>query len=152
LSLGPAAKARFFMNGNKQDYRSWLHVASEDLAAACDLARTDHHAMACFHAQQCAEKTLKAVMISVGREDIHTHHLLGLLTSISEHFPQFDQFREKIKVLEGYYIATRYPNGMRESEQQKAFQEQDSQAAIDTAKEMLDVARTLLAGGRRHAD
>lgn len=43
-------------------WADWLQDAEDDLAA--DLARLGRYAKACFHAQQAAEKALKALPIA----------------------------------------------------------------------------------------
>lgn len=126
------------MSDDKTDYRSWFEIAAEDLAAACDLAATNHHALACFHSQQAAEKALKAALTYTGIDSIRTHKLLALLKSGIPHFPSLDQFRSDVQLLDGYYTSTRYPNGSSLKTPKGFVDEKDSAAAIASARTVLE--------------
>jgi HEPN domain-containing protein len=60
--------------------RYWLELAFEDLAAARYLAADPTLAarLAAGHAQQAAEKALKAVIVASGREPPRSHDLVAL--------------------------------------------------------------------------
>lgn len=51
------------MNQSRNQYEAerWLMTAKEDLLVAETLSSAGIHAPACFHAQQAAEKALKAL-------------------------------------------------------------------------------------------
>ena len=62
--------------------REWVAKAEEDFLSATDLARrrkTPLWNSVCFHAQQCAEKYLKARMQEAGIVIPKTHDLEALL-------------------------------------------------------------------------
>jgi HEPN domain-containing protein len=62
--------------------REWLAKAEGDFHSAQREARARKHAnydSACFHAQQCAEKYLKAALQEEGIPFGKTHDLVGLL-------------------------------------------------------------------------
>lgn len=63
------------------DGAEWLRYAEDDLAGAYRLL-TDVHLparLACFHAQQAAEKALKAALATAGTRIPRTHDLVALL-------------------------------------------------------------------------
>jgi HEPN domain-containing protein len=55
--------------------RGWLRRASSDAPAVGSLLRDGNLDVACFHAQQAAEKYLKAFLIYNGRQFPFTHNL-----------------------------------------------------------------------------
>jgi HEPN domain-containing protein len=64
---------------------------------------------ACFHAQQCAEKYLKAYLQDRGVEVPRTHHLMVLLDLCISLGAAFEGLRDPLTELEGYAVAVRYP-------------------------------------------
>lgn len=62
----------------------------------------------CFHSQQCAEKYLKAYLISLGVLFSRTHDLVVLLNLIPEE-DAFPVRPEHIKSLNRYSVEARYP-------------------------------------------
>jgi HEPN domain-containing protein len=60
---------------------AWLAKADGDLGTTRTLLRDRHDTVpwaACFHAQQAAEKYLKAVLAAVGTEPPYSHNLMAL--------------------------------------------------------------------------
>ena len=49
------------MNAPRLEARRWFQEAQADLAVVRTLRDAEHHAAACFHSQQAAEKALKAL-------------------------------------------------------------------------------------------
>lgn len=63
--------------------REWIDKAEADWNSAGRLARARKHPDydgACFHAQQSAEKYLKARLVEAGINFSKTHNLIALLT------------------------------------------------------------------------
>ncbi|UWZ79789.1 HEPN domain-containing protein [Geoalkalibacter halelectricus] len=61
--------------------REWLAKAREDFLAVEKLADDDDLSnVAAFHAQQCAEKSLKAVLEASGQKVPRTHDLIRLIS------------------------------------------------------------------------
>jgi len=63
----------------------------------------------CFHAQQCAEKYLKALLQEADLPINRTHNLLVLLNVAAPTFPFLELLRENLKWLENYAVVFRYP-------------------------------------------
>lgn len=62
----------------------------------------------CFHAQQAAEKAIKAVLVAGGAEPPRTHDLEMLLAAVPGDVPiGFD--RVSVAALTAYAVASRYP-------------------------------------------
>lgn len=65
--------------------------------------------VACFHAQQCAEKYLKARLVEAGAAFLKTHDLLLLLTLLQPIEPNWGVLQPELDTLNKYAIAYRYP-------------------------------------------
>ncbi|MEK6606735.1 MAG: HEPN domain-containing protein [Myxococcota bacterium] len=95
----------------RPDAQAWLDAAAADELAVETLAASGNHALAVFHAQQAAEKRLKAACTRKHRA-IHTHSLLQLLDELAHlGFSAPDAVAEAARRLEAHYTAARYPNG-----------------------------------------
>lgn len=100
--------------------RRWLDQARHDLAWADDLADRGGNHIACFLAQQVAEKALKAYLYATGEEVVLGHSVQRLGTEAAEHEQRFKDKVTRWSVLDGYYIPTRYPNGLPDSIDRKS--------------------------------
>lgn len=124
----------------------WLRQAEADLEAA-RLLRERLAALACFHAQQAAEKALKAVLYAAGERVVLGHSLSALGEAVSQQSPGYEPLREAVAKLDRFYIPTRYPNALPQgADPASAFDPADAQAAIDSAQKALDHARGYLTG------
>ena len=98
------------MARNPESWNEWLDKAHEDELAAADLFKKSHlYAPACFHYQQMAEKYLKALLIYQGNSFAKVHDLISLADSLLKNFPEIKKFDSELKLLNRYYIETRYP-------------------------------------------
>ncbi len=64
--------------------------------------------IACFHSQQCVEKTLKAALESLGYDIPKTHDLIRLYELIPQKI-NIDVDLEQLQIVSDLYIETRYP-------------------------------------------
>jgi HEPN domain-containing protein len=96
----------------KPSTREWVAKAEEDYLAALDLARRRKRPLwsgVCFHAQQCAEKYLKARMEEAGLPLQRTHDLDQLLNYLLPVEPLWSAFRPALQILTDYAVDFRYP-------------------------------------------
>jgi len=63
----------------------------------------------CFHAQQCAEKYLKAWLTEADIEFTKTHDLAALLNLIVPHKPFLEMLRMDLSYISDFAVAFRYP-------------------------------------------
>lgn len=99
----------------KASTRDWVAKAEEDFAAANILARSRRGplwALVCFHAQQCAEKYLKARLNEASAEFLKTHDLECLLNQALATEPLWAAFRAALKRLSDAAVAPRYPGNV----------------------------------------
>ena len=66
---------------------------------------------ACFHAQQCAEKYLKACLQELVRPFGRTHHMVVLLEALLPSEPLWEDLRPLLQTLDAFAVEVRYPGG-----------------------------------------
>ena len=88
---------------------SWLAYAESDLAVAGGVDRPGVLTETlCFHAQQAAERAIKAVLVAGGAEPPRTHDLEMLLAAVPVDLSiGFD--RLSVTALTAHAVASRYP-------------------------------------------
>lgn len=88
----------------------WLNQAVRDLDQAKDSQSAGRHEWACFAAQQAAEKAIKALHLHLGQES-WGHVIAKLLQELPPSVEVSALMIDKARVLDGFYIPPRYPNG-----------------------------------------
>jgi HEPN domain-containing protein len=92
--------------------REWVSKAEGDFATASRESRarkSPNFDAVCFHAQQCAEKYLKAILQEAGVQFGRTHHLIALLDLLLTDFPSWELLRPQLQNLNIYSVSIRYP-------------------------------------------
>lgn len=90
----------------------WVSKAEGDFAILereCRARKNPSYDGACFHAQQCAEKYLKARLCDAGMTVSKIHDLVALLERVLEVEPQWETFREDLAFLSDFAVTFRYP-------------------------------------------
>ena len=124
-----------------EEGRRWLEQAEEDLKWSADLANRGGYHIACFLAQQVGEKALKAFLYAKGEELVIGHSVERLCTTAAGFDKEFAEKVKKWSILDGYYVATRYPNGLPDSIPARVYTEQAATDAVSTAGEIVDFVR-----------
>jgi len=99
----------------KEEGLRWLEQVEEDLKWAHYLAQEGGYHIACFLAQQVAEKALKAFLYAQGEPIVLGHSVERLCTRASGFDPDFTEKCKTWSILDGYHVPTRYPNSLPES-------------------------------------
>lgn len=86
----------------------------------CGRARLRNYDAVCFHAQQCAEKYLKAILQENGKRIPKIHFLLELLALILDFDGSYEFLKADLEVLEDYAVRFRYPGDLAEKDQAQA--------------------------------
>ena len=92
--------------------REWVVKAEAEFATLereCRVRKRPNYDGACFHAQQSAEKYLKARMCEAGIEFAKVHNLLALLDDALTTEPLWEVFRKDLAYLSDFAVAYRYP-------------------------------------------
>ncbi len=99
-----------FSKKQKDLFREWANYADEDLEmASLALAEGGPPNQICFHAQQTAEKYLKAVIVLHGSTFEKSHQLRYLLELCCRYDLSFEELKDDAIYLTQFYIETRYP-------------------------------------------
>src|SRR5437899_1273654 len=92
--------------------REWVGKAEGDFATAnreAVVALDPNHDAVCFHAQQCVEKYLKAVLQESGLPVPRTHDLPALLTLALPVAPALSALQPDLLYLSAFAVEYRYP-------------------------------------------
>lgn len=117
--------------------KDWYKQASRDLEQAEASKKAGRHEWACFAAHQAAEKAVKALHLSIGQEG-WGHIIARLLSELPESVGVIDSMINKAKVLDNFYIPTRYPYGHPEGSPFEHYGPLQSEEAIQIANEILE--------------
>lgn len=119
--------------------RQWVQKAENDLANAANTLKMGKRSptdTVCFHAQQCVEKYLKAMLVAQEIDFGRTHHISALLELLPEHLRPILSIEEQALLTE-YAVSTRYPG--------------DYEAIpLNEAKQAVRLARRVRQQARRH--
>ncbi|MCY0864163.1 MAG: HEPN domain-containing protein [Sulfobacillus sp.] len=123
-----------------QDGRDYLILAQDDLDAAIILSRLPHQLHnACFHAQEAAEKALKAVLLAEGIHFRKVHDIEYLIDRIREVYPDFPTFGVEAAILNQYSVDARYQKRFRDH-----VDEDEAQNAIRYAQTIVTACQKLI--------
>ncbi|MBI3823446.1 MAG: HEPN domain-containing protein [Planctomycetes bacterium] len=95
-----------------------------------------HHDEVCFHAQQSAEKYLKALLEELGQPVPRTHILEDLIVLLAAHHASLRSLRRGARFLTSFAVVTRYPD--RDATKREAV------SSLRWATKFRAAARTLL--------
>ncbi len=120
------------------ELKSWINHAEDDFSAAKALTRLKKPLLsgACFHAQQSAEKYLKALLILKDVDFPKTHDLPTLNTMCNEMGILTGLVVQELVDLTEYAVRRRYPGDEPTRE--------DAKDAIEIAKSVRRFARSFL--------
>jgi len=119
----------------------WLEEGESDLAFARVGHREGFHSKVCFLCQQGAEKGLKALAYADGARFGPGHSLQELLDRLRPAHPVLDQARDIGRLLDQYYVPTRYPNALPGGVPHRAFTEAQAREALAGCERILDAVR-----------
>ncbi len=123
--------------------RDWLTQAERNLEQAQASREDGRHEWACFAAQQAAELAAKALHLFY-KQEAWGHVVARLLAELPVSAP--GDLIEKAKVLDNFYIPTRYPNGHSEGAPFHHYGTYQSEEAIGCAGEIIEYVRAVMAG------
>ena len=113
--------------------RAWFDRADQDLEMArrALVPEKPLPGMACYHAQQCAEKYLKGYLIAQSISFRFVHDLVYLTQLCVAQEPAFEELMSAAEILGEYGVTIRYPMEGSEEPNMEAATE-----AIDLAKQV----------------
>lgn len=97
---------------DKQVVDNWINKADEDMVFAKAILEDnlEFYLQICFSLHQATEKYLKAYIMAKGLEFEKIHDLTKLLQICAQKDEGFNNFSEAAKLLNPFYIGTRYPD------------------------------------------
>ena len=122
----------------------WLNQALRDQEQAEDSRRAERHEWACFAAQQAAEKAVKALHPHLGQE-AWGHMVAMLIRELPETVTASEELVEKGRVLDNFYIPTRYPNSHPTGAPFQHYGPLQSEEALRYAGEIIAFVRAQMA-------
>ncbi len=120
----------------EEDSERWLQQALHDLDDAKFVLGGSRYNVACFLAQQAAEKFIKAFLYGKGAPDIRGHSVRDLCMVAAKLDKELSNLCKRWRVLDKYYIPTRYLNGLPGGIPSEAFDKDDALRAISIAEDI----------------
>ena len=127
--------------------REWISKAENDLKNAANTLKMGEDCptdTVCFHAQQCAEKYLKALLVWKGIPFPKTHNLPSLIAVLPKDLQNLLTGEEQ-ELLTEYATVTRYPGGYEDITLSEA------RSAVRVARRIRKNIRALLPREVRHS-
>ena len=108
------------MSTSENLFMEWIRKGENDLKTARLVLAAEDGPLdtVCFHAQQLAEKALKALLTHRKIRFSKTHSLQLLLDLLAD--SDFEKYREACIILSGYAIEARYPGDCTDPEREEA--------------------------------
>ena len=132
---------------NRKEADRWFHTAKDDLDTSIVLKKNNKFAHSCFHAQQAAEKAVKAIWYFEDA-DPWGHSVKKLIDDLEGiNLVVYNTLSKAIRlatILDRFYIPTRYPNGLPDITPDVAFNVEDATICIEAARNILEIVRSIL--------
>ena len=123
--------------GSGEGSGRWLAQARHDLADGRLVVEAGRHALACFLAQQCAEKAVTAFLLGQGAEAVWGGALADLCEDAVAFDPTFEAVRSMAILLDKHHLGARYPTTIPGGVPAEAYDATDSSRALEIAGEVL---------------
>ncbi len=125
------------IRGDQMDRSAdWLNQAKRDLDKVEHDIAEEYYEWACFTAQQSSEKAVKAVYQSKNRI-ARGHSILKLLEGLTEFLGVPEELFHKARILDRYYIESRYPNGFPQGMPADYFDYKIAAEALDATRKIV---------------
>ncbi len=121
--------------------RDWLQMAERDLGFAGVGAASGYHEGAAFHAQQCGEKAVKALVQHL-HGSARGHAITEMLRQLPVSLAVPSEILAGAQKLDKVYVTSRYPNGFASGQPGDYFNAQDSTELMTYARQILDWCRS----------
>ena len=118
------------MKDRSGDARRWFEEAESDLAFARVGQREGFYSKVCFLCQQAGEKAFKAIAYGEGERYVVGHSLQELLDRLAARHPALADLRDSCRLLDQYYVPTRYPNALPGGAPHRSYTEQQGREAL----------------------
>ena len=131
------------MKKSRSDAIRWLKQATHDLEIAQKHLTDQYYSDACFMAEQTGQKALKAYLFSQGERFVSEHSLVALVQKCRGHDQNFETLVEGCRLLDRYYIPTRYPDAWPEPAAPfEGYGKKEAEDSVKVAKDIVALVRT----------
>jgi HEPN domain-containing protein/predicted nucleotidyltransferase len=141
---GSVSEGVAMRSSSEREARRWLDQAEADRESVVLELEHGYHNVACFLAQQMAEKTLKAFLYLKGERHLIGHSVADLCRMCARYEPRFADMMDSLVKLDRYYIPTRSPNGLPGGLPSDSYDEADAHSALGLADRTLEFVRALM--------
>ena len=125
----------------------WLRQAAHDLAAGERDFQAEDYSETCYHAEQVGQKALKAFLYFRGARLVQDHSVLTLAKSCGAKDPAFRACEEDGRILDQYYVPTRYPDALAfPAVPCESYTRGQARQALDVAGRILALSRKQITG------
>jgi HEPN domain-containing protein len=117
-------------------HHDWFKQALSDLKHSQNAREDGDDDWACFAAQQAAEKAVQALAEFAGAE-FWGHAITKLLEDLKAQYEIPQAYFDDARLLDKFYIPTRYPNGFDTGAPKDYFTQKDAETGYDAAQRLI---------------
>jgi len=133
------------IQANREDALRWLEQAEHNLEVAKHNLKGGFYSDACYMAEQTAQVALKAFIIANKRRHVWEHSVQELARLCSQYDKDFAGLVETGKILDRYYIPTRYPDALASpAVPYKTYTERDAVEALGLTEKIVGLVKRRL--------
>lgn len=130
------------MKNPEQQASRWLRQVEHDWTVAESDFQRDFYSDCCFMCEQAAQKAMKAFLYAQGERAIAEHSIGGLMKRAITYERDFQLLLEKARMLDQYYIPTRYPDAMADPAVPfESYAREQASQALAFAREIVDLVK-----------
>lgn len=122
----------------------WLEFAVDDIDSAEIMLRERKYNNVCYFSHQAVEKALKGFLEYNGLNPPRIHDLIELLKSCQKVNADFERYLVQVRILNQFYIPTRYPVAPAGSLPNRMPGEDLARRALEHAREIVEYCRSYL--------
>lgn len=135
------------MKNSRAEGARWLDQARHDLEVARDHLDRERFSDACFMAEQAAQKALKSALLAAGERFVLEHSVARLAEACAARDAAFGVLIDPGKVLDQYYIPTRYPDALAPpAVPYRTYTQAQAREAVGLAASVVDRASAAVGG------
>ena len=122
-------------------FNKWIYFAEQDLNFAKSGLKDKFYSHVCFLSQQAVEKTCKAFLIYNNLNYPKTHKIVEIINSNKKLLNMLKKYIDEIKLLDAFYIPTRYPDGIPGSLSEGLPDKKDAESSLSIAEKIFNIIK-----------
>lgn len=129
----------------RDEAQRWLAQAEHAMEVTRKLLTDAYYSDVCFHAEQVGQLALKAFLYGQGERFVMIHSVKELAEQCAGRDPAFRAVVDAGRVLDQYYIPTRYPDALAfPGLPYETYTEREAKEAVEFASTILTVVKQRL--------